>query len=642
MTFCHFFTTFEVLLKHNNLNKKLRYILVVQLILLVNFAMAQFQPAPVVHSQEKTIVNGKIYYIHTVQKGQTLYSISKVYRVTQEEIKNANPGIDVVNLVEGLALRIPEPAGSKTAAVYPANREDFDEHVVKRKETLYSIARKYKVSEDVIHYYNPWAKYGIKADQTLWIPKNRQLHDISAEARNDDAFYYYTTKQKDTLYSIAKIYGVEVADIIDANPELRNGLKPEMNIKIPRIRQPEITEAPAAMPDTTPCLPPAQDYMFKVAVMLPFYATYNAEETEIADSVGGRRGLRGRNFAEFYEGFLLAVDSLKKSGLSVDLRVYDTERDTNKTKRIMRDLATVNPDIIIGPVYPEDVQIAGRFAAFRNVPLVSPMSTRTSLVENNPFIIQAVPSRQSESYAMANYIRQFKQGRIILIRGNDSISLQNSWRFKKALLENMPVNEAGNPLYFMDYKLNDSLYQQLGKILSKEEENLLVVFSDYEPEVSSLITRLIPRISMFNIKLFGMPSWQTWTNIDLSFLHTLNLHIVSPFYTDYSDQQVRTYLKKSRSLYGYEPYEIGPQGFNYSMLGHDIGFCFLSVLKQMGGKFMPCLGQVQSDELLTRFHFVKTPFGGYINNNFNIIEYRNDFTVNRIGLISGEPPASAQ
>jgi LysM repeat protein/ABC-type branched-subunit amino acid transport system substrate-binding protein len=597
---------------------------------------AQFQPTPVVRSQEKTIINGKRFYIHTVLKGQTLYSISKVYEVTQEEIKNANPGIDVLNLVEGLALRIPDSAAAK-AALYPANRENFDAHVVKRKETLYSIARKYKVSEDVIHYYNPWAKYGIKADQTLWIPKNRELHDISTEARSDDAFYYYTTKQKDTLYSIAKIYGVEVTDIIEANPELRNGLRPEMNIKIPRLKQPEVIETAPRMPDTIPCIAPDASYTFQVALMLPLYASLNAEETELSDSTGVRRGLRGRNFAEFYEGFLLAVDSVKKAGISVNIHVYDTERDTNKTKRVTRELASLNPDIIIGPVYPEDVDIAGRFASFRNVALVSPLSTRTSLVEQNNNIIQIVPSRQAESYAMANYIRQFKKGRIILIRGNDSISLQNSWRFKKSLLENMPVDESGNQLYFKDYRLNDSLFTQLGKILSKDEDNLLVVFSDYEPDVISLVTRLIPRISSFPVRLFGMPSWQTWTNIDLTFLHTLNLHIVSPFYTDYSDPRVKSYLKKSRNIFGYEPYEIGPQGFNYSMLGHDIGYCFLSALKQMGGKFLPCLDQIEADELLTRFHFVKTATGGYINNSFNIIEYRSDFTVNKIGTISGEP-----
>ena len=121
---------------------------------------------------------------------------------------------------------------------------------------------------------------------------------------------------------------------MDDNPELRNGLRPEQVIKIPKIRQVTETVTESVLPDTTPCVPPQQPYTFEVALMLPLYATFTAEETDV-DSVQ-RRGLRGRNFAEFYEGFLLAVDSLKKTGFSVNLHVYDTERDTMRTYKQLK------------------------------------------------------------------------------------------------------------------------------------------------------------------------------------------------------------------------------------------------------------------------------------------------------------------
>jgi LysM repeat protein len=615
------------------LKKNICFLLIQLLIISGQGVAAQFQPAPVVRSQEKTIVYGKIFYIHTVQKGQTLYSISKVYEVTQDDIKKANPDLDLVNLREGLALRIPDSKNT-IAAAYPENREDFDAHVIKRKETIYSLSKKYKVSEDVIYYYNPWAKYGIKQDQTLWIPKNKELHDITPGARIDDQYYYYTTKEKDTLYSIAKIYGVEVADIMDANPELRNGLRQEQIIKIPKIRQVTETVTEPALPDTTPCIPPQQPYTFEVALMLPLYATLTAEETDV-DSVQ-RRGLRGRNFAEFYEGFLLAMDSLKKTGFSVNLHVYDTERDTMRTYKAIKEIASGEPDLIIGPVYPEDVNIAGRFASYRNIKLISPLSTRSALVERYPGIVQIVPSRQSESYALANFIRQYKQGRILLIRGSDSLSMQSSWRFKKYLTQNMPADESGKPLYIHEYRLNDSLFNNLNKILARDQQNLLVVFSDNEAEVIPLVTRLIQRTALYPVTLFGMPSWQSWTNVDLNFLHNLQLHIVSPFYTDFSNPQVRNYLWKSRTVYGYEPYEISPQGYNYSMLGFDIGLYFLSALRQYGKNFMPCAAENQGDQLLTRYRFIRDGNGGYMNNNFSVIEYKTDFSVQKIATVTGE------
>ncbi len=615
--------------------------------LLTGIAFPQFQPAPVVRSQEKTIVNGKIYYIHTVQKGQTLYSISKAYEVSQEEIKTANPQVDVVNLVEGLAIRIPM-ARPTQAPAYPQNKEDFYAHTVRKKETVYSLSKKYNVEEEVIYYYNPWAKHGIKQNETLWIPRKKEMHDISQQARANDDFYLYTVKQKDTLYSISKEYGVEISDIISANPELRNGLKDGQVLKIPRIRN--IIETPdsvSIVEEVTPCgSAVGQPYTYNVALMLPFFATFNAEEMVIpADSIAEegtyvpqyrQLGLRGRNFAEFYEGFLIAVDSLKKTGLSVNIHVFDTERDTMKLKRIIRTLPEIKPDLIVGPVYSEDVDITGRFARYQNVNLVSPLSSRPGLAGLNPRIFQVIPSRESEAYALANYLQQFKKGRIVLIRGTDSLSMKNSWRFKKRLLENMPVNEAGLPLQFVEHKLNDSLYHAMSKILTKDEENLVVVFSEDEPQVSILISRLIQRSSLYPVILFGMPSWQSWTNIDLNFYHNLQLHIISPFYTDYANPAITRFLKKSRNLYGYEPYEISPTGYNFSMLGYDIGLYFLSALKQYGKNFQDCLNQLNVDQLLTDFNFVRGS-AGMVNHSYSIIHYRNDFTVEKLAVVSGAP-----
>jgi LysM repeat protein/ABC-type branched-subunit amino acid transport system substrate-binding protein len=630
------------------LEKLLKYIVGITVFFLVSgITAAQFQPTPVVRSQEKTIVDGKIYYIHTVLKGQTLYSISKAYEVTQDAIKNANPQVDVVNLVEGLAIRIPM-AKLAEAPAYPQNKEDFYAHSIKRKETIYSLSKKYDVEEEVIYYYNPWAKNGIQQNQTLWIPRKKQMLNISQEARADDTFYLYTVKQKDTLYSISKTYGVEITDIINANPELRNGMKPGQVIKIPKVQMPAVTQdSIAVIEDMIPCSAGVLPYTYNVALMLPFFSSYNSEELVIpADSLAEegtyvpqhrQLGLRGRNFAEFYEGFLLAVDSLKKTGMSLNLHVFDTERDTMKTKRIVRELSNIRPDMIVGPVYSEDVNITGRFAQYQEVNLISPLSTRTTLASQNDKIIQVIPPRQAESYALAHYLQQYKKGRIVLIRGTDSLSMNNSWRFKKYLLENMPVNEAGLPLQFTEHKLNDSLYHVMSKLLSKDEENLVVVFSENEPQVSLLISRLIQRTSIYPVVLFGMPAWQSWTNIDLNFYHNLQLHILSPFYTDFTNSDVQRYLQKSRDQYGYEPYEISPIGYNFSMLGYDIGLYFLSALNQFGRNFQDCLYQLPTGQLLTDFNFRKNGPGGQINYSYNIIRYRSDFTVEKLSVVSGLP-----
>jgi hypothetical protein len=98
-------------------------------------------------------------------------------------------------------------------------------------------------------------------------------------------------------------------------------------------------------------------------------------------------------------------------------------------------------------------------------------------------------------------------------------------------------------------------------------------------------------------------------------------------------------------MYGYEPYEISPLGYNFSMLGYDIGLYFLSALQQYGKNFIHCLDQVDADPLLTKFNFQKAGYGGYMNNSFSVIRYRNDFAVEKIQIVDGIrviPPAELQ
>lgn len=622
------------------------FLVFAQVILFISHpVLSQFQPAEVVRSQEETIVNGKVFYIHTVQKNQTLYSISKAYDVTQEEIKAANPQVDVINLTEGIAIRIPESA-SRIAVAYPENRKDFYAHKIKKGQTVYSLSKKYDVPEAVIYHYNPWAKEGIRPDQTIWIPRKREMFDISQTAEVSDLFYYYTAKEKDTLYSIARSYNVGVADIINANPDLRNGLKAGQVLKIPKIVQ--LPDDIASQTDTLleseqPCIAPSQPVTYNVALMLPFFANIPIEEPKDSlseedtyISTSRQQGLRGGNFAEFYEGFMLALDSVKKAGMSVTLHVYDTERDTVKVKKIVRELSLIHPDLIIGPVFSEDVSITGRFARYEEIQLVSPLSVKPELVNNNPNIIQVVPSKTHEGYSLANYLKQLNKGRFILVRGTDSLSMKNSWRFKKYFMDHAPADISDQPLHFADYVLKDSLMRVLHKILSKEEENYIVVFSDHEPDVSKLVSRLYLLSDVYPIRLVGMSTWQVWKSIDWIQLHGLQLQLISPFYVDYSSPLTRNFLLKSRSKLGYEPYEVKSQGYNFTMLGYDIGFYFLSALKQYGRNFGNCINQVEADQLLTKFHFLKTGSGGYINTNCNIVQYGEDFSVEKKAISSGE------
>jgi LysM repeat protein/ABC-type branched-subunit amino acid transport system substrate-binding protein len=597
---------------------------------------AQMQPVEVKRSQEKTIVHGKVYYIHTIQKGQTLYSISRAYEVSQEEIIRENPGTDPAALKEGQALRIPAAGGSQSIA-YPQNQEDFIDHKVKKGQTVYSLSKKYEVDEDVIYRYNPWARDGIQPGQTIWIPKPKKVQISTAEEIN--GFRYHTVKEHETLYSISVIYGLSVSDLIDNNDILRDGLKAGQVLKIPAAPE-KIKELVRVdtVPAGNPCIPSSDDQVkYNVALLLPFFSQMINEEIGAqADTMAEegtyvpslrQQGLRGKSFAEFYEGFLLAVDSLKSTVFSVNLHIYDTERDTTKAKRILRELSLIQPDLIIGPVWSEEVRIAGRMAKYNGISLVSPLSSRTSLVGQNDRIIQVIPSKEAEYRSLANYISRLKKGHLFLLRGSDSASVRGAWLFRKYLQEQVPLDENNTPLVFHNYKLNDSLLTNISKVLTQYDDNIVIVFSESEPDVSRLMTKLYMMSSLYPITVYGMPSWQLWKTIELNYFHHLRLHLISPFYIDYNNAEVKGFLEKCRKVYGYEPYETSASGYNFCMLGYDVGYYFLSALRQYGKDFQQCLGSMEPHLLLSPYRFAREGQGGYINQGFNMIRYNPDFTI---------------
>ncbi len=380
---------------------------------------------------------------------------------------------------------------------------------MKKGQTVYSLAKKYEVEEDVIYRYNPWARDGIQPGQTIWIPKPKKVQISTAEEIS--GFRYHTVKEQETLYSISVIYGLSVSDIIDNNDFLRDGLKAGQVLKIPAApdKSKELVQVDSA-PAEIPCIPTSDDQaIYNVALLLPFFSQMINEEIGTpSDTIAEegtyvplqrQQGLRGKSFAEFYEGFLLAVDSMKNTGFSVNLHIYDTERDTMKTKKIVRDLSLIQPDLIIGPVYSEDVRIAGRLAKYSEINLVSPLSSRTSLVSQNTRIIQVIPSKEDEYKSLANYISHLNKGHLFLLRGTDSVSMRGAWLFRKYLQEHMPVDENNTPLVFHNYKLNDSLLTNMSKVLTQQDDNIVIVFSESEPDVSRLMTKLYMMSSLYPI-----------------------------------------------------------------------------------------------------------------------------------------------
>jgi len=182
-------------------------------------------------------INGSDCYLHFVKKGETLYAIARAYNITVNEIFKTNPE-SRSGIKPGVILKIPK--GTKTTTTEEVQNEPTETyfyHIVKKQETLYSIAKKYKVDIADIKSINPGLSESLKEGQTIQIPVAAQLSN-QPSPDNDNYSTKHIVSQGQTLYGIAGKYGISTGEILNANPGLSSQLKIGQELTIPNQTDP--------------------------------------------------------------------------------------------------------------------------------------------------------------------------------------------------------------------------------------------------------------------------------------------------------------------------------------------------------------------------------------------------------------------
>ncbi|MDD3741924.1 MAG: LysM peptidoglycan-binding domain-containing protein, partial [Bacteroidales bacterium] len=170
-------------------------------------------------STEKVIIDGKKYYIHNVIEGQTLYSICKAYKISEEDIILNNPEIKNKTIKTGQALKIPvieEVTADGKYIVY----------IVKPGDTLYSLCRKYEITEEEFYLLNSDLKKNkaLKIGQEIKFPIKLIEDKISEPDKDTVNFYYHLVEKGETVYGITRKYNVTKEELMVHNPDF-DGIK---------------------------------------------------------------------------------------------------------------------------------------------------------------------------------------------------------------------------------------------------------------------------------------------------------------------------------------------------------------------------------------------------------------------------------
>ena len=559
-------------------------------------------------------------FCHTIERGQTVYAIATMYGVSVDDIYRLNPGSEN-GIKAGATLRIPQKNAGGTAS------DGYIYHTIRPKETLYSLSVRYAIPAMRIVEANPGLSTStFTAGKTIRIPMTPAEDEgkEAGERPGQQEEIEYTVQKRETMYRICRKFDITSSELLKWNPELRNGVKAGMVIKIPVATTEETIIQENKNPDereVNALLSAPRDIerveRIRVALLLPFMAGDTTRASATA------------RFVEYYEGFLLAVDSLKEMGTSIELSVYDTGEGTRQVRQILEEEALADANLIIGAVQNDQIGLIAKFAQEKDIKYVIPFTSRNDDVLSNANVYQVnTPHSYLYSKAAQAGCDLFRDQNIILVDIKDA---EVKTDFVKAFKTEM--SQRGIPFKELSYN-GETFAEEVEALMTHDKRNVILPTSASLDAVNKIKAplRMLSELKEeekepYLVTLFGYPEWQTYTRSSLEDFYALDTYIYSNFYADNLSPEVHAFYREYKDWFSKSLINTFPK---YGILGFDTGMFFLGAIRTYGSNFEDNLDKIRYKSIQTGFDFHRVNnWGGFINTNLFIVHYKNDFTVVR-------------
>jgi len=627
-----------------------------------------------------TVVEAQNFSTHPVKKGETIDSIAKLYFVTPSDIYELNPDAKK-ELKLNTVLIIPISKANKPKVTINKELQGFKEHKTRRKETLYSLSKKYDISEEDIKKYNKFLyanplrkgdrlqipkykitetkevvvttntytvlpkegkwriayKFGITVDELEEL--NPNMPDILNEGalinvpnldkgtqkKIDDQYSYYKVLPKEGFYRLKLKLGLEQADLEALNPDLKvTGLKSGMILKIPYDKtiktEGAIENLEVEVVDLSGNI---SNYETKrIAVMLPF-RMHRVDFDSVSDI---KKSLKRDPYLEasldFHSGVLTALDSLKSLGVSLKVDVYDTRYEVSEVSRIIRENDFENVDAVIGPLTPASFDKVASELKQYNTPVISPIGTNLKLYDN---VFQSRPSDDLLKDKIINFVKADSLvANIIIISDTKNIKIANELKreFNSAsIIYSRKDKDNGKDEFFVTKEDIEGALKPGKNIVFLETQN-----EGYASNVTSVLASLNNKIDP---ESDGEPSKiiLVTTNINNAFegdqinnthLSNLQFHFATAS-KEYNENDNNNFVKKYNKIYNITPNKRAVRGFDLTM---DVVLRLVS----SNDLYASVINAPITEYVENKFAYKKKPFGGYFNDSVYLVMY-DDLTI---------------
>lgn len=562
-------------------------------------------PQSKVDTSEKAVITKELigFNEHKVKRKETLFSLAKEYNVEEADIKKHNPHLYSESLQKGETIKIPR---YKKVIKIESPESLTAPYTVLPKEGKWRIAYKFGITVNELEALNPNMGDVLQEGQIIQVP-NKEKTDIK---QVDERYSYYTVLPKEGFYRLKLKLGLEQSELEALNPELKEGgLKEGMVLKIP------YNSSMGASQEESQAVS-LENRMFSnnttkhLVVMLPF----RLNRVEI-DSIKDAKNkiLQDQllsNSLDFQSGVLTALDSLKELGISLKVDVYDTRNEKSYISTLLRthDFNTV--DAVIGPLLNDNFQLVASELKGANVPVISPTGKGIQLYDN---VFQSRPDDEVIKNKLINYVKSKKDtAHVVIISDSKSIEVRDMLKreFPTASLINSRKGKSGNDLNYVTIADIEGALRQGKNIVFLETESPGLVSN-----VTSILNSKINKDTQIILVTTNMNrafEGDEVSNYDLSNLQ-LCYASIGRFN---SDEGGNSFVDRYKRKYGETPSKMATRGFDLTM---DV------VLRLVTASSL--YTSVKDDELTeyveNKFSYKKKMFGGYYNDSVYLVQYNN-------------------
>lgn len=554
---------------------------------------------------------------HVVLAKETLFGIEKKYDLTDADLKKANPDLEKNGLQIGQTLNIPSKNGIKTNV---AAKNTVIYHTVLPKETKFSIAKKYDITIEELERKNPEIVTNLTVGYELLIKGTRPKtapKTVVTETKIDPVkplpvakaapvtYIDYTVKAKETFYSLSKQYGLTQQQLVELNPALSSGVQEGMVLKVPS----KSNQIASNSVKQSVVLTKKNSNDKKTLVLLfPFNVAKNGGDT-ISSTVNRLNNDKFLNMTlDFYSGALMAIDSAKQVGVTIDVKIFDSNetKTTSNTAAIFANNDLANADAVVGPFYQSNVEKMANMLEQSNVPVISPLSKDEG--NPSPNLYQSIVPAADLKSSMFDFMNA-KQGNIIAVIDKKKETI------RKYILENQkevkiaPLSATGG--------LNIEGFKSQ---FVKDRMNYVILETANTGMIKYTINAMISLMASYQVQLVILEPNETLDTDEISFENLMKLHLMYPSATRENNSPeallfMQSYRKKNK---------VNPS--TYAIRGFDITFDTMMRLSQ-DKTYQETAETMITEQVESKFEYHKKEEGGYVNKGVYILYYDTDLTV---------------